>query len=347
MREDIKKRVPGARVYLRERSKFWQIQYTENGRKIRQSSGVQDEDTAWQELDRIYSQRNTLSFRQAAVDFFEVKKKTLAPTTVKGYLFALQNVNPTFGDKYLREIDLEMIKGFVAKRRLEVSDTTVRRELAFLSSVFTHAQVEMTGAPEHHPFIGYSKRHLKENRREYYLTPPEFERLLSVCPQEWQRMVLRVAVFTGMRHQEICALRKDWINWSRGVHGEIQLPKELTKAKRARVIPILPELSDTLKTWVETDDSPWVFSRRVSEEEFKPYTSFQGFFRLARKNAKLESLRFHDLRHTFASWWVQRGGTLLVLKDILGHATLQMVDRYAHLDTDASHREVQKFVDTL
>ena len=338
-REAISNRVPGARVYRRERSSVWQIQYRENGRKVRLSSGLCDEDEAWLELDRVYTRKSQLSVKEAVVNFFEVKKGNLEASTISGYLSALKNVDSHFGSLTLAEIDLDGIKGFVADRRTSVSDTTVRRELAFLSSVFTFAQIEMVGAPETNPFVAYSKRHLKEKRREYYLTPAEFDRLLSHVKRDWQRTVLLVAVHTGMRHQELCGLRKEWINWDRGECGEIQLPRAFTKSKKSRIIPILPEISDTLYEWTKRDDAPWVFSHG---EPHRPYTSFQGFFRIARKNAKLEGLRFHDLRHTFASWWVQRGGKLLVLRDILGHATLQMVERYAHLDTEAAHREAAR-----
>jgi integrase len=50
--------------------------------------------------------------------------------------------------------------------------------------------------------------------------------------------------------------------------------------------------------------------------------------------AKLVDFHFHDLRHTFASWAVQRGATLQEVKDLLGHSTLAMVMRYAHLSPE-------------
>ena len=239
----------------------------------------------------------------------------------------------------LVEIDHEALKRFVALRRSTVSDTAVRRDLAFLSTVFTHAQTEMEGGPEANPLLTFSKRHLKENKREWFLTPAEFERLEKACLEEWHRVVVQVAVHTGMRHGELLVFEKGWINWDRGQHGEISIPKVVTKSKRPRVIPVLPELADTLDDWCARSPGPWLFA---SGNPPQPYTSFDGFFSRARDRAGLKVLRFHDLRHTFASWWVQRGGELMVLRDIMGHANMAMVERYAHLDSGATHRAVAR-----
>ncbi len=56
----------------------------------------------------------------------------------------------------------------------------------------------------------------------------------------------------------------------------------------------------------------------------------------------IEDFRFHDLRHSFASWFVQDGGDLYRLSRILGHATLQMTARYGHLRTDDLHEELER-----
>lgn len=341
-KDEIKKRVPGARVYLRPESPLWQVQFTVDGRKVRRSSGTDDEHSAWLVLDRLYAALFEISFKAAAVEFFQIKSRTLKPTTLRAYQCALRSVDPIFGTLLLREITAEVIKNFVRARRSEVSDTTVKRELSFLSSVFTFAQVEMTGAPEVNPFKALSKRHLKEKPRDYYLSFEEYQRLLAQCRRPYQKVVIQTAARTGMRHAEIRMFRKAWVNWNQGGYGEIQLPREYTKSGRPRIIPILPDYVDTLRDWIENEahsDSEFVFTHGDPPNQF---TSFQGFFKVARKNAGLEGMRFHDLRHTFASWWVQSGGSLLVLKDILGHADLQMVQRYAHLDTAAAHREVTR-----
>ena len=63
--------------------------------------------------------------------------------------------------------------------------------------------------------------------------------------------------------------------------------------------------------------------------------------------AQLDDFRFHDLRHTFAAWAVQRGATLLELKEILGHHSLAMVTRYAHLAPEHLRTAVSRLDNVL
>ena len=65
-------------------------------------------------------------------------------------------------------------------------------------------------------------------------------------------------------------------------------------------------------------------------------------FNAACARAGLVDFRYHDLRHTFASWFVQEGGDLYRLSRILGHATLQMTARYGHLRTEDLHEELER-----
>src|SRR4029453_6196335 len=65
-------------------------------------------------------------------------------------------------------------------------------------------------------------------------------------------------------------------------------------------------------------------------------------FESAVESAKVDDFRFHELRHTFASWAVQRGASLHELKDLLGHSSLAMVMRYAHLAPENLRQAVNK-----
>lgn len=169
------------------------------------------------------------------------------------------------------------------------------------------------------------------------VTHAEFLRLEEACRQDWQKLAIRIFVHTGLRHQELCQLPQSAIDFTR---REIRLKGEWTKGGKPRAVPLFPDLSRTVENWCLENPGPYLFSHGIPPV---PYTSFQGFFRLACKRVGLEDLRIHDLRHTFASWWMQEGGDIYVLKSILGHATLQMVERYAHLDTGAAQRAVEEF----
>nr|WP_280137556.1 site-specific integrase [Methylobacterium sp. Leaf125] len=84
--------------------------------------------------------------------------------------------------------------------------------------------------------------------------------------------------------------------------------------------------------------SPYLFCKADGSRIGDPKKAFAG----ACRRAGIAEFRFHDLRHTFASWWVQNGGDLYRLSRILGHATLQMTTRYSHLRTDDLHEELER-----
>ncbi len=77
------------------------------------------------------------------------------------------------------------------------------------------------------------------------------------------------------------------------------------------------------------------------------WDAFRTAWDAAVRRAKLADLRFHDLRHTFASWAVQRRVTLPELKDLLGHSSLAMVQRYAHLGPEHLRTAVSRLDDVL
>lgn len=63
----------------------------------------------------------------------------------------------------------------------------------------------------------------------------------------------------------------------------------------------------------------------------QPYKAFTRFWHGARRRAKLIDVRFHDLRHTFGSWWVQSGGDIYPLSKVMGHTTTQMTERHSNI----------------
>jgi hypothetical protein len=77
------------------------------------------------------------------------------------------------------------------------------------------------------------------------------------------------------------------------------------------------------------------------------FDHFRSAWETSVRRAKLKNVRFHDLRHTFASWCVQRGATLQEVKDLLGHSSLAMTLRYAHLAPEHLRTAVSRLDDIL
>lgn len=108
-----------------------------------------------------------------------------------------------------------------------------------------------------------------------------------------------------------------------------------------RRVPLSSLALTTIRELLEQRSRPrsaYLFCRANGVRIGNPRKAFEG----ACERAGLADFRFHDLRHTFASWFVQEGGDLYRLSRILGHTTLQMSSRYAHLRTDDLHDELMR-----
>jgi integrase len=107
------------------------------------------------------------------------------------------------------------------------------------------------------------------------------------------------------------------------------------KSGHVRHVPILDVLYPTLRVWRLKNKNDLVFPNEAGNMHTPSPRIVQDTFPAVLRAAELPKMRFHDLRHTFASHWVMKGGDLFKLQKILGHADQQMVQRYAHLAPEA------------
>ncbi len=160
-----------------------------------------------------------------------------------------------------------------------------------------------------------------------WLAPEEAIRLLDTCRAQRKSPALadlvELAFYTGMRQGELLGLAWGDVDRSRGV-----VLLEITKNGRRREVP-LNGPADAVLARRQAAGVPdgLVFDTRS-------WYAFRKAWRRAVRAAGLVDFHFHDLRHTFASWAIQRGATLPELKDLLGHSSLAMVMRYAHLSPE-------------
>ena len=137
---------------------------------------------------------------------------------------------------------------------------------------------------------------------------------------------------TGMRKGEILSLK-----WGQVRNGFIYLDK--TKTDEARQIPINDDLDECFRGIRKRQQltSQYVFS----DGNGGYIQDIKTAFKSALDRAGIIDFRPHDLRHTFASHYLMRGGSLKALKEILGHADIKMTMRYAHLSKEFAREEIQ------
>jgi len=199
--------------------------------------------------------------------------------------------------------------------------SSINREMACLGGMFNKAAE--WGLVEQSPFDKGKKLILKENNmRKRFLTDEEVARLLSECKHAPHlHRVVFTALNTGMRREEILSLKWDQIR-----DGLIYLTN--TKTNEQREIPVNEDLEAMFKEIRREQglSSEYVFTFRGGRIE-----NVSTAFNAACRRAGIRDFHFHDLRHTFASQLVIRGASLKEVQELLGHKTMTMTLRYAHL----------------
>jgi integrase/recombinase XerD len=323
-------------LYRRNNSKVWWVRFQHNGKRYQKSSKTTNQAEATkfllqyqdevQRFSRSGSRR--YNFEEMANRFAVDHLPLLKPKTALGYRTHIRSFANHFSGLYLDQISKAKIADYISLKRKEgLSTASIRRHLATLSSMFSRAiGWDWT---DKNPARDFDKKSVPEAKaRTRYLTKEEFNRLLDHSANHLKPILL-IAVHTGMRSEELLSLQWNQINLER---REITLHK--TKSGLPRVIPLSPIAVSTFVAIPRHITSAYVFCDRVTGER---YRSLKTAFRSACRRANITNFRFHDLRHTFASWQVQNGMDLYRLSRILGHSTIQMTSKYAHLATADLH----------
>jgi len=217
-----------------------------------------------------------------------------------------------------------LLKGITKRGRLR-SPSTVVRYMAALSHAFTIA-VKEWGWVEDSPLRKVTKP--KEPRgRVRFLDEEERVKLLQACKEStnsYLYIIVMFALSTGMRQAEILNLK-----WSDVDFEKERVILQETKNGEIRQVAIVGHALELLKQLdrFRRIDSNYLFPGRFSR---KPI-DIRSAWETAVKKAEIANLRFHDLRHSCASYLAMNGASLAEIAEVLGHKTLSMVKRYAHL----------------
>ncbi len=219
----------------------------------------------------------------------------------------------------------DKLAGGLTPQGRQRSPATANRYLAALSHALTIA-VKEWGWLDDNPMRKVRK--LKEPRgRVRFLSDDERSRLLEACQAHSPALysIVVLALSTGARQGEILSLTWRDIDLARGM-----IILEETKNNERRAIPLQGHALELIKKMskVKRIDTDLLFPSR--QDPSKPL-DIHSIWRAAVNKAGIEDFRFHDLRHSAASYLAMSGASLAEIADVLGHKTLQMVKRYAHL----------------
>ena len=245
---------------------------------------------------------------------------------------------PFFGDKQLSGITRQDIERYTSGRIEDgVKKSTINRELAVLRKMFFKA-IDW-GKLGKNPVLKEDFFSGEDQIKERILTPDEQIRLLQESSASL-RPILITALNTGMRRGEILGLEWERVDFT---DRKIILESTNTKSKKRREIPINEALFSLLiGLKAVSNGSPFVFPNPYSG---KPMLDGKRAFYRTCKKAGIIGLRFHDLRHTFASRLSARGVDLNTIRELLGHGSIRMTQRYLHSSQTLKRSAVECLVE--
>ncbi len=312
-------------IYKRKNGVWYVDITTQSGQRIRQTTGTKNE----QEAQRLY---HKLKYELWSARHFDEKPDKLwqeaalrwidemqAKKSIANDLCRLRQL-PELRGHYLRHLSREFIMGVVAAK--SCSNSTKNRYLALIRAILNKAVKEwewLDKAP-------YLKLYQEPKRRIRWLTRQEAERLIAALPPYMADMAV-FSLATGLRQRNVLDLEWQQLDLSARtawIHA--------SDSKSGRAIGVA--LNDTAVA---------VLSKQMGKHPRFVFTQPNGrkvlsissrIWKNALVKAEITDFRWHDLRHTWASWLIQAGVPLAALQEMGGWESIEMVRRYAHLSAE-------------
>lgn len=277
------------------------------------------------------------TFKDFGETWLKSKKGELSASTYQEYEAVLRNhIYPTVGNKPFSKVTKPMIRDIIIKKREEgYEPATIRNMLAPVRGMYNQAIED--GEPVGNPASKFGKQN--RGKQSTVINPYTKEevsqflqKVLRLRPDSYPLYLC--AVRTGMRRGELIGLRKSDIDFERrlihvqrsmGRHGVMKSPK----SGKTRLVDMSKQLAAVLRELPAGSDEPLFKSTTNTHlDASKLYKTYQSFL----KDAGLRKIRFHDLRHTFATIHLQNNQSLAYIRDQLGHSSIEItVNLYGHL----------------
>lgn len=345
----------------------WGFTLQVNGKQVRRFNGAWSEADAQKAMAAAVLDRDapalsagppTRTLDELAGEYLDFKRAKGKRSLADDALALTRRIVPWFGAETLvtemtalriAQYDRERSAGLSRLKR-PVTPATVNRELALIRHMLRLG--EEWGYLDKAPRVRMGK---EPEGRLRFLSEDEAVRLLKAAGESqnpYLTAIVTTGLHTGMRRGEILGLAWERVDFARGV-----LLVERTKSSRRREIPMNRAVYDVLEPLAadarralpapspgerRRDPEGLIFRKKASGAA---WGSIRTAFERACVEAKVFDFRFHDLRHTCASWLVMRGRSLKEVQELLGHQTFAMTLRYAHLSPERLRQAVASLED--
>lgn len=270
------------------------------------------------------------SFRAAANEWLRYVEhdRGRKQTTIRGYRTLLEvHVLPEFGEQLLTDITTEQIERWAWG--IDCADTTRLKLIVCLSGIYHRARKVWGIAYD--PVDDVERPYVRPSLDLEVYSPAEVRALVAAAASEQDAAIFLTAAFTGLRLGELVALRWRDVDLDRRlarVRGtwsgtELSTPK----TGRVRSVPRAPKVVETLARQPSPDQDALVFGGVGGD--YLDRSALRRRYRKAQAAAGLRPLRFHDLRHTFATTMIARTSIRRV-QEWMGHSDLHSTMRYLH-----------------
>lgn len=312
-------------LYHRRDTPHWWCRFQIDGREIRLSTRTEDRRQAeeFETLARTRAYRQVRLGERPAYPWKDATRRWLTETRKRSKAkdeAIIRWLDEHLATSTVQDITRDVVDELRALKAAETSESTADRYMALLRAILKRCADDW-GTLDKAPKVPMYRPEQKEPR---WLKKPDFWKLHKELPDHLKPAAL-FAVMTGLRMRAQLSLRWDQVD----LKGKrIWIAGADMKGKGAHGQPLNADAVALLKSLER--DGDYVFAWKGQRMD----DTNGAAWRKAVKRAGLEPLRWHDLRHTWASWAIQAGVTLLELMQLGGWKSLAMVMRYAHLAPD-------------
>lgn len=323
-------------LYKRKNSPYWWVKFPHNGRRVQQSTGTSDKAKAREYHDKLKASlweqdrlgvKPKRSWNEAVVRYLAETSHKASQSTDKVHLRWLDRL---LSDVQLGNINRDLLDRILSGRQAGgASNSTVNRTLEVVRAVLRRAANEWEWLDR----VPKVRMLPQPKRRVRWLTQKEADQLVATLPEHLAAMA-RFSLETGLRRANVTGL--DWSQVDLARRTAWVHPDQ-AKARKAIAVPLSATAVAVIRGQVGKHKT------RVFSYKGKPVHQVNTkAWRAALRRCDIDNFRWHDLRHTWASWHIQAGTPLHVLQELGGWECVEMVRKYAHLSTAHLHEYVDR-----